>query len=62
MITNTVLGVPYYNYSITGPTTLFYLLTPYISYLEGKRLDAGVFPTANPRIGGWHLLEGGSLS
>ena len=24
------LGVPYYNYSIMGPKTLFYLVRPYI--------------------------------
>ena len=28
IITNTVLGVPYYNYSMMGPKTLFQLLRP----------------------------------
>ena len=28
MITNTILGVPYYSYSIVGPKTLFQLLRP----------------------------------
>ena len=28
VITNTILGVPYYTYSITGPETLFSLLRP----------------------------------
>ena len=28
IITYTVLGVPYYNYSILGPKTLFSLLRP----------------------------------
>ena len=33
-ITNTTLGVPYYNYSIMGPKTLFLFLRPYIRPLE----------------------------
>ena len=28
MITNTIFGVPFYIYSIMGPTTLFYELRP----------------------------------
>ena len=31
MITCTILGVPYHNYSIMGPKALFSLLRPYVN-------------------------------